>query len=404
MKVVLQSFLDVFGEEEGVKVIHKILKDLSAQPVSISRQRRNYFHHSAFAFRSSIEKFLTEKQLPLPELPYGRPESPSRLTWRNTTQVVDVLREHIPVQLHKAIQGLNTRRPYDNTTIEDRDLLKALDYELQGRDEVEKTFQRVSEILLGISLTRPSEIKDLFPKDTYIYRFLQYLSERSTADVKWHDLQEAAFALLHDFNLHEMTPADWIRLYRLTQKKLRINAEGNYKDLNLYTPVPNDLNKKITLKLNEDLGKGALLWHASSFVRQVYSFDVYVDGEFAGVLDFTLLPTKLVLERFRLNKRGRGLGTALAKWLKDFTQDRNITHIETFEFIHFIHIHVLGKIFQPITVKEAGRTYRAITEGEAQKLVIENPTGHILRLTVPPKVGVLEVMDVSVATLLEQAA
>lgn len=404
MKVVLQSFLDVFGDEKGVEVIHEILGDLSHQPVSISRQRRNYFHHSAFAFRFMIEEFLAEKHLPLPKLPYGRPENPERLTWQNTTAVVDELREHIPVQLHKAIQGLNPRRPYDNKTIDDPDLLKALQMELMGRDEAEKSFQRVSEIVLGISLTGPEKVKDLFPKNTYTYRLLESLAGKKSEGVKWHDLQEVVFALLHDFNLREATPADWIRLYRLTQKTLRINTDTGYKDLNLYTPVPNDLNKKIKLKLNEDLGKGALLWHASSFVRQVYSFDVYVDGEFAGVLDFTLLPSKLVLERFRLNKRGRGLGTALAKWLKDFVQERNITHIETFEFIHFIHIHVLGKIFQPITVKEQNRVYRPITEGEAQRLVIENPTGHILRLTVPPKVRPLITLEDSAARFLEQAA
>lgn len=404
MKVVLQSFLDVFGNEEGVKTIHKILDDLSTQPVSVSKQRRNYFHHSSFAFRFFIEKFLAEKKLPLPDLPYGRPENPDGLTWQNTTSIVDVLREFIPVQLHKTIQGLNTRRPYDNTTINDPDLLEALKVELQGRDEAEKTFQRMSEILLGIALSDPAKIKDLFPKNTYVYRILEGLAARNVTDIKWSELQEVAFALLHDFNLKEITPADWIRLYRLTQKTLRINTDTGHKDLNLYTQVPNDLEKKITLKLNEDLGKGALLWHASSFVRQVYSFDVYVDGEFAGVLDFTLLPTKLVLERFRLNKRGRGLGTALAKWLKDFAQERNITHIETFEFIHFIHLHVLGKIFQPLTVKEQGRKYRGVTVGEAQKLAIENPTGHIFRLAVPPKVSNFRAFDASAVRVLEQAA
>lgn len=408
--VILQAFIDSLGREEGAKVISEILANLQSDQFQMTSQNKGSFF-SSYVLRFYIERFMKNKGFSLPELSYGRPASPLKLTYNEATPIVDGLREYIPLKAYDEIKSLKLPRPYDDLTSDFRES-ETLERELRWYKAKAKTFERVSEIILGMQFAPIEKIKLLFqeafekidsedkvstqPSEAfYVTRILDYYEKQSIQYLEYPHLLELIYGLFNDFNMVGTIPGDWMRLYRLVQYRFNgRESDSPLNELNMKTVVPNRLGKKIYLQINPDLGKAAMLWHASPSLKNVHAFSVFVDGEFAGVLDFSFVEKNLILERFRLNKRGNGLGTAIVKWLYEYAVHHGIEYIETFEFVHFLHIHVLNKSFSNIHVY-LDDEWIPTTKEEAQKLVIRNPTGYRFRFKV------LSVADVE--TLVQEA-
>lgn len=375
---VFNGVLEALGEEEGREFFYNII--YYCQTLVIPLREATFYHYHypiGYTLRAHVEKFLSEKGIPLPDISYERPEESLILNWRNTTELVDKLRRYIPIEERRRIPALTLPRPYDDRTLDEIHEAGSPGLLSQYKSNA-KTFNRLGEIILGIKNIDIKILLSIFPKGTYTYQFLGKLYSAGRVKIYIEDYPELLFALAKDFNLTDWTiPSDWIRLYRLIYYDASLKENPPPK-INFYTSIPNSSGQEIELRINEDLGKHSLLWHPTNNMQKIFSFDVYIDGKNCGIIAFSIINNTLVLEQVRLSKRRAGVGTALMNWLKIFMEDNGIEYVVTFDFVHFILIHVLDKVFDNLEVFGEGQ-WRRLSQEEAQKLAIDNPTGYVYR-------------------------
>ncbi len=388
-QVIIRSFMDSLGELETKKLFAEILMNLESKKIQEGSDLVGFFHFSHFALRFYIEKYLEVYGIELSQLPYMRPNVNFSLDWANSTPLVDRFREHYTYEELTGLEALKLPRPYNDNTkkgVKGGDVqVELMEYKANA-----KTFERISEIALGILNAPLSESMKIFEEifsdtyqDSYTYNVLILFKKPETEKLKTKQMMEVLYGLFQDFDLTETIPGDWMRLYRLVQLKLT-NRLGSspFSKLKVKNRIENDLGKNIFLQVDTDLGKEALLWHSTPILKNVHAFNVFVEGEFAGVIVLSYVKGVLVLERFRLNRRGRGLGKAIVQWVQNIAIENKIEYLETFEFTHFIHLHVLKRFFPALYVLEENK-WKPISEEEAQKRVIVDPTGYRFRFKVP---------------------
>lgn len=378
---IFSGILEALGEEEGKGFFHSII--YYCKELKVPLKEETYYEYNyliGYMLRVFIESFFVRMDIPLPEIKYPRPEEHHTLDWRNTTEMIDKMRRFISIEEKRKIPSLTLPRPYDDRTQKfgservQADILRVFKSNA-------KTFNRIGEVVLALKNMDIGQILAVFPRDTYTYNFIEYLQRQGKFRVYPEDYPEILYTLAKDFNLAVFTiPSDWIRLYRLFYYDC-FPEETHPPRMNFYMPVPSTSGHDIELRINEDLGEHAFLWHPTSNLLKTFSFDVYVDGKHSGMLVFSIIDNTLILQQIRLSKRQKGVGTDIMIWIKGFMEENRIEYLQTFDFVHFILIHILHKVFGDLEVLEKGNWVK-ITQEEAQKLAIDNPTGYRFRAKV----------------------